>query len=230
MAILNVSLKASVHTNSTPLARFLLVDGKLFHVEYLCPRKGSQIANTEPEEESASEKKAHLVIFVFISWGVNNVIVMSPLVQMSPGFEQANEGFYGSVLGIELIGSGLLAPVLEELVFRGIVYGSLRKITGMWPSVFISALLFGLVHFNIVQLIYALMLGIVLALAMEYVGNVYGAIVGHMAANTFAVLRTELNLGMELTNQSFFAWIVSVCILFLGIGLLYGFVIRKISH
>ena len=171
-----------------------------------------------------------VVIFVSISWGVNNVIVMSPLVQMSPGFEQANEGFYGSVLGIELIGSGLLAPVLEELVFRGIVYGSLRKITGMWPSVFISALLFGLVHFNIVQLIYALMLGIVLALAMEYVGNAYGAIVGHMAANTFAVLRTELNLGMELTNQSFFAWIVSVCILFLGIGLLYGFVIRKIRH
>ncbi len=161
-----------------------------------------------------------IVMFALISFGLNNVIVMSPLVDMSAGYAQANAGFYGSMLGIELVGSGILAPVLEELVFRGIVYGSLRKLLGVWQSVVISALIFAAVHFNIVQFTYAFIVGIVLAITMEYIGNVYGAVIGHMTANIFAVLRTELNLFKNLTDKSVTAWAVSLVILAAGVLLL----------
>lgn len=161
-----------------------------------------------------------IVMFALISFGLNNVIVMSPLVDMSAGYAQANEGFYGSLLGIELVGSGILAPLLEELVFRGIVYGSLRKLLGVWQSVVISALIFAAVHFNIVQFVYAFIVGIVLAITMECIGNVYGAIVGHMTANIFAVIRTELGLFSGMTDKSLSAWCISLGILFCGAAVL----------
>ena len=59
------------------------------------------------------------------------------------------------------------------------------------PAVLISAVIFGAVHFNVVQFVYAFLLGIVLALCMEKSGHMYGAVVAHMTANGIAVIRTE---------------------------------------
>lgn len=174
-------------------------------------------------KERALDIVLEIIAFVFISWGLNNLIVMSPLVSISEGFSEANASFYGSTLVIELIGAGILAPLLEELVFRGIVYGALRKIMGMWPAVIISAVLFALVHFNVVQFIYALAMGIVLALCMEYVGNLYGAIIGHIVANSFAVLRTENNWFSSLVDKDISSWISASFFLGIGLALFYLF-------
>ena len=52
-------------------------------------------------------------------------------------------------------------------------------------AVGISALIFAAVHVNIVQFIYALILGVVLALLMDRAGNVYASMIGHMTANFY---------------------------------------------
>lgn len=44
--------------------------------------------------------------------------------------------FYASTLVIELIGSAILSPIMEELVFRGIVFGNMRKIMNVPQAVF----------------------------------------------------------------------------------------------
>ncbi len=62
-----------------------------------------------------------IVITLFISFALNNIITMSPLIGLSEGYARANESFYASTLVIELIGSAILSPIMEELVFRGIV-------------------------------------------------------------------------------------------------------------
>ena len=101
-------------------------------------------------------------VTICLSVGLNNVISMSPLVAMSEEYQNANDAFYGSTLALELLGSALITPFLEELLHRGVVYGRLRRMMGMWPAVMISALVFAGLHFNIVQFVYAFLLGIVL--------------------------------------------------------------------
>ena len=91
---------------------------------------------------------------ITIPFALNNIITMSPLIGLSEGYARANESFYASTLVIELIGSAILSPIMEELVFRGIVFGNMRKIMNVPQAVFLSALLFGLIHFNIVQFVY----------------------------------------------------------------------------
>mgnify|MGYP000108006828 CR=1 FL=1 len=59
-----------------------------------------------------------IVITLFISFALNNIITMSPLIGLSEGYARANESFYASTLVIELIGSAILSPIMEELVFQ----------------------------------------------------------------------------------------------------------------
>lgn len=122
---------------------------------------------------------------------VNNLIAMTPLIQVSQGFETANEAFFaGGVIG-ELLGSCLVIPIAEELLYRGVVYRRLKILFGAAPAIFMSAVIFGLMHFNLVQFLYAGILGVLLAYLLERIGFLYAPILGHIAANVAAVVRQE---------------------------------------
>ena len=115
----------------------------------------------------------------------------------------------------------ILSPIMEELVFRGIVFGNMRKIMNVPQAVFLSALLFGLIHFNIVQFVYAFLLGLVLAAFMYKSGHVYAAMIGHITANAFAVIRTETGILKWTVDGSIMAWVVSVMCLGIGAVIFY---------
>ena len=74
-------------------------------------------------------------ISICISIALNNIISMSPLVKVSVEYQNASNAFYGSTIGLELLGSALITPLLEELLHRGVVYGRLRRMMNMWPAV-----------------------------------------------------------------------------------------------
>lgn len=133
---------------------------------------------------------------------VNNIIAMTPLVEKSTGFTEANEAFFAGQVIYELLGSCLLIPIVEELLYRGVVYKRLRLLVGVTPAIVLSALLFGLMHVNLVQFLYAGILGLLLAFMLERTGRLYAPILGHIAANLAAVIRQEtgwLNFSYEPT-------------------------------
>ena len=122
---------------------------------------------------------------------VNNIIAMTPLVQMSEGFQEANESFFAGTVVFELLGSCLVIPIAEELLFRGVVYKRLKLYFGVTPALIGSALIFGIMHVNLVQFLYAAVIGLFLAFVLEKTGKLSMAVLGHIAANLAAVLRTE---------------------------------------
>lgn len=126
-------------------------------------------------------------------WGlaVNNLLAMTPLMELSTGFQSANAAFFGGELIFELLGSCLVIPFAEELLFRGVVYGRMKLYFGKQAALFGSALLFAVFHVNLVQFLYAFVLGLVLAYLAECTGHLCGAVLGHMAANTVAVVRAH---------------------------------------
>lgn len=165
-----------------------------------------------------------ILIVACISISLNNIISMTPLVTASLGYQEANANFYGSTLVLELISSALMTPILEELVFRGILFTRLKIMLPKIPAIVVSALIFAAVHFNIVQFIYAFLLGIVLAILMDQADHVYPAIIGHITANLIAVLRTETGILNRTMDKSVFAWVISVGLLVVGVGALIIFV------
>ena len=83
---------------------------------------------------------------------------------------------------------GLLAPVCEETVFRGILYTGFRKKGTPMQAVLWTAILFGLFHMNLNQMVYATALGVAFGLLREATGNIWAGIIGHISLNSYNVL------------------------------------------
>lgn len=82
---------------------------------------------------------------------------------------------------------GILASAGEELVFRGFIYRRAKNYFGTGWAVGISAALFGIYHGNMVQFLYAVVMGILFALLYEKTGTLLAPVIAHVAANIFTV-------------------------------------------
>ncbi len=80
------------------------------------------------------------------------------------------------------------SPVLEEFLFRGVLYGRLRDMASPKLAMIFSALLFGLYHGNLSQGIYGFFMGLFLAWTLEYCQTIKAPIVVHVAANAVALV------------------------------------------
>lgn len=75
------------------------------------------------------------------------------------------------------------APICEELLMRGIIYKRLRSYSKPFVAALISAILFGAIHGNWVQFVYAFAVGLVAAYIYEYTHNLFAPILFHMVTN-----------------------------------------------
>lgn len=148
------------------------------------------------------EKKQKKDILVYLLAGacgaafaiaVNNLISFTPLISSSASYQEVAKAFYGSTLLAEILATCILTPILEEVLYRGVAYVRLREWLGVRPAIVCSALLFGLMHFNMVQFVYASILGLLLAYVMEHFG-LLTSILTHAAANLICVLNSEMGL------------------------------------
>jgi len=81
-----------------------------------------------------------------------------------------------------------VAPFLEELVFRGLFYGGLRRSSGPRYALVFSSLLFGIVHFDPpVAILPMVALGLFLGMLMERTGSLLACFVAHSAFNSLTV-------------------------------------------
>lgn len=122
---------------------------------------------------------------------LNNLIALTRLKQMSESYQAVEQAFYSSSLFWELLAFCILTPIAEELLYRYLVFQSLRDWLGRWAAIVGSALIFGMMHMNAVQTLYACALGLLLGILMEHYRDVRVTMCGHIAANLCSVLRGE---------------------------------------
>ncbi len=93
----------------------------------------------------------------------------------------------------------VLPALLEELVFRGYVLRALRPY-GDWFAVAVSALLFGLMHGNIAQIPFAMIVGIALGWLYIMTDNIWIPVAVHFINNGFSFLLQYCTIGMDDTK------------------------------
>lgn len=122
----------------------------------------------------------------------------------------------GASFPIMLLMIGIAAPFCEEFVFRGVIYRSYGRSV---PAILLSAFLFGLMHMNFNQMIYAFAMGIFLALLVEAAGSLWASIFCHIFFNSMEVVlmygsrqllgsayeQAVVQASAELTTQSLLA-------------------------
>jgi membrane protease YdiL (CAAX protease family) len=79
-----------------------------------------------------------------------------------------------------------VAPVCEELFFRGVLFRVLRQRTSFWLAAIVDGVLFGLVHGSLVILPVLAVLGIMFCYVYERTGSLFPTIALHALNNTVA--------------------------------------------
>lgn len=88
--------------------------------------------------------------------------------------------------------AGILAPVLEELIFRKLLLDRLRPF-GDRCAIWVSAVAFGLFHMNLYQFFYAVALGLIFAGVALKTGKIWYTVVFHAFVNLFSLTVSELS-------------------------------------
>ena len=96
-------------------------------------------------------------------------------------------------LCISGFGTVILAPVSEEIMVRGFVYGYFRKRLGIPLGLISQALFFGLLHYGlpVTQIFLIILIGVVYGYLYERTGNIYSSMIWHGAIN-FSVVSVAL--------------------------------------
>jgi len=90
-------------------------------------------------------------------------------------------------LAMVLLAVGVVAPVAEEVFFRGVLYPSLRRSMPVVPSIVLTSAAFGATHLEALRTRAAL-LGVLAAILVEYTGSLVPAILAHAGVNVSFVL------------------------------------------
>lgn len=129
-----------------------------------------------------------------LGWGLLFVVVSGALSSLLAGlgveqnqaqqFPVAHTGVLGRVA--VFVAGGLLAPVAEEIFFRGYVFRAITARKGLTRGLLYSSILFGLVHLNVAAFLPIAVGALLLAVAYHRSGDLWTAIVAHAVNNIFA--------------------------------------------
>ena len=139
-----------------------------------------------------------LAEFALLGSAVNVVISVALSVLPLPeealeSFETLYSGLDGSHLAIELFAVVLIGPLVEEIIFRGIAMTRFCPTFGDAAAVFLSALLFGLVHGTPIAVGYSFLVGLLLALIYLRYRSILPCIVFHCFFNLAPYWLTRLD-------------------------------------
>ncbi|MBQ9699000.1 MAG: CPBP family intramembrane metalloprotease [Lachnospiraceae bacterium] len=131
---------------------------------------------------------ALIVTGICAAIGLSRLILMLPIDGILGDYSATLEAYGMSSFWIQLVVLGVVTPIVEELLFRGLVYKRLKIYYEASIAAYISAIIFAVAHFNLIQGIYAFIMGIIFAFIHEKYKTVLAPIVVHMAANVMSVL------------------------------------------
>lgn len=140
--------------------------------------------------------------------GLNLALELAGVVDKSSAYQAVVEDQYSANFLLGLIALGVVSPIAEELLFRGIIHNLLKRVMSVKVALVFSSALFGLYHMNFVQGMYGFLMGCLIAYAYEYFGDFKMAVAVHVAANVLVYCLTYT----PLVVTGFVSW--PVCLAF----------------
>lgn len=167
-----------------------------------------EIEDSKPSDKWLREEKVTgymflAVLAVLSAIGLNFLLNLIGLSKSSRSFEQIAQAQYGVAFLAGLFLYGILSPLVEEAVFRGLIYNRMKRCFNYPIALILSSLLFGCYHGNLVQAVYGTLLGIIIAYTYELYESFAAPVLFHTVANVSVyVLTYNNNLSQVSTKVS----------------------------
>ncbi|MDP2813591.1 MAG: CPBP family intramembrane metalloprotease [Erysipelotrichaceae bacterium] len=169
-------------------------------------------------------------ITISLIMGVGCVFLSQLIISISESIGILNfdnletyEQLISSIIGqsptwLILLTIGIVAPIAEELLFRGLIFHMFNRHMNVKIALIVQGLLFGAFHMNLVQSVYASVLGIVLGITYLLTGSLWIPIIIHIVNNSVALLLPEVWMSDPLISIGLMSLLLLVP---LGLWLLY---------
>ena len=136
-----------------------------------------------------------------ISTVMNVLIALTGIDEWMYEMNPSRYDMFASVpLWIEFIIICLLAPVVEELLFRAVIFRRVRRFSSYIGAAFISAALFGIVHFDVVTGLCAFIIGVFMAMIYEYTQSIFTSMFFHFGFNFYSI--AVALMGLDKLSES----------------------------
>lgn len=215
----------------------------LFWWMYQKDRKRNRLrepAETEMRAEKAAEPARVSVKYygILLMGGAasclaaSNMISLSRIAETSTGYAEASNVLYSAGFLPELLVLGVLSPIAEEFLFRGLIYRRFQEFTPLLPSMLWASLTFAFMHGNLVQGIYAFVIGFIFCYVYERYGSIAAPIVMHMASNLVSVVASETGI-LDFLYVDFVIFLAATfvcCLLVVGMFYLIERYVRPITE
>lgn len=140
-----------------------------------------------------------------VGWGITIGVMMSGIIALVVEWEikaahikiQSNNpfvyakglsGHLGLIAFLMIVAIVIMAPVAEEILFRGILFGTLRPAWGLGWATVVAGLLFGVAHMNLTLLIPLALAGMILNLVYWKTGSLIPSTIAHATLNLLSVV------------------------------------------
>lgn len=141
------------------------------------------------------------------------------------------DNFWWYLLNILLL--GIIPAFVEELIFRGVIFSGLKRSVGKVGAIFLSALVFALMHQNISSFLYPFIMGVAFSLVFEYTGNLFYTMLFHLFNNIttitieYLVNNNALTLPKNINAVYIIVSIILMLVVFALFFLFYFFYLRS---
>lgn len=131
------------------------------------------------------------LVLVGVLWLYSSQIILEPLVSLLP--ENPGQGLGRGAWAC--LTAVVTAAVAEELLCRGLLFETLNKRLGVKMSILLSALFFGLIHFDPATAVIALVAGIIFGVLYVRTSSLYTTIIIHAINNALAFALISFGVG-----------------------------------
>lgn len=140
----------------------------------------------EPVIKNKIHSPLAIVYGIILLFAAN--IVIEPILIFFPESMMEYISMLGKIDIYYIITIVALAPLFEELVFRGIILNDIKRRHNTLVAVIVSSVIFGLIHFNIVQSISATLMGAILAYVFLATKSIWAVVLLHFLQNGSSLL------------------------------------------
>ena len=131
--------------------------------------------------------------FFMVLIGQSLAAVIEGALGVDPGSDNT-AGFVkiAAAAPVAILSIAIFAPILEELIFRRVIFGSLVQKTNFFIAGFVSAVVFAIIHFDFTHILLYAVSGFIFAFLYYKTRRILTSIISHMLLNGFVVL-VQLN-------------------------------------
>lgn len=141
---------------------------------------------------------------------------MTGLVYSDQAYQEMASAFYGVSFFMQILGSGILIPLAEELFYRGLVFKRFREQGSFFLAAALSTILFSGGHGNLVQSLYTVGLGFLLCFVYEKYDSLKAPLCLHITANVVSLCCTQFGVFDWLMANKMWMAVLAVAGTFVG--------------